>query len=197
MADRSPARAVAPTGPSRLPRAERRAQLVSAAAAAFLAKGYGATSVEEVAEQAGVTRLIVYRHFDGKEDLYRAVLTSVTEQLRIRFDGDPPGGIVATLVAVARDHPDAFRLLWRHARHEPPFAAEAATFRLVAAEYADGIVGRYVDDPVLRRWAATSVVEHLHEGICAWLDTGDPARDDEFATRLRDGVRALVTAWST
>lgn len=196
MADRPSARTAPAAGAARLPRAQRRAQLVEAAAAAFLAKGYGATSVEEVAEQAGVTRLIVYRHFDGKEDLYRAVLTSVTEELRTRFDGDPPGGIVATLVAVARDHPDAFRLLWRHARHEPPFAAEAATFRLVAADYADGIVGRFIDDPVLRRWAATSVVEHLHEGICTWLDTGDPNRDGEFEALLRDGVRALVSAWS-
>lgn len=192
MADGATSRPVA----SRLPRAERRAQLVRAAAAAFLAKGYDATSVEEVAEQAGVTRLIVYRHFDGKEDLYRAVLTSVTEQFRARFDAGPPSGIIATLVAVGREHPDAFRLLWRHARHEPLFAAEAATFRLVAADYADGIVGPYVDDATFRRWAATALVEHLHEGICTWLDTGDPTRDDEFASRLRDGARALVAAWS-
>lgn len=185
----------APAG-SRLPRAARRAQLVRAAAAAFLAKGYDATSMEEVAEQAGVTRLIVYRHFAGKEELYRAVLTSVTEQFRARFDGAPPTGIVATLVAVAREHPDAFRLLWRHARHEPSFAAEASTFRLVAAEYADTIVGPYVDDPTFRRWAAPAVVDHLHEGICTWLDTGDPSRDDEFAERLRDGTRAMVAAWA-
>lgn len=192
MSDRTTSRAIA----ARLPRAERRAQLVRAAAAAFLAKGYDATSMEEVADQAGVTRLIVYRHFGGKEDLYRAVLTSVTEQLRARFDGAHTARIVATLVAVAREHPDAFRLLWRHARHEPLFAAEAATFRLVAAEFADGIVGPRIDDPTFRRWAAPAVVDHLHEGICIWLDTGDPARDDEFATRLRDGARALVAAWS-
>lgn len=181
---------------ARLPRAERRAQLVEAAAGAFLARGFDGTSMEEVAEQAGVTRLIVYRHFGAKEELYRAVLTSVTQQFRERFDGAPPAGIVATLVAVAREHPDAFRLLWRHARHEPLFAAEATTFRLVAAEYADTIVGRYVDDPTFRRWASAAVVDHLHEGICTWLDTGDPERDDEFAERLRDGARALVAAWS-
>jgi AcrR family transcriptional regulator len=180
----------------RLPRAERRRQLVDAAAAAFLAKGHDATTVEEVAERAGVSRLIVYRHFAGKEDLYRAVLTSVTEQLRARVDTDHPVGIVATLVDIARARPDAFRLLWRHARHEPPFADEAELFRLVAADHADGIVGRRGVDPSFRRWVASAVVDHLLEGICAWLDIGDPSLDDEFATRLLGGARSMVEAWS-
>jgi AcrR family transcriptional regulator len=181
---------------TRLPRAERRAQLVRSAAAAFLAKGFDGTSVEEVAEHAGVTRLIVYRHFAGKEDLYRAVLGSVTDSLRERFDDGQPGNIVSTLLDVAREQPDAFRLLWRHARHEPLFAAEAEVFRLGAAEYAAGVVGRFVADPTFRRWSASALVEHLHEGICTWLDTGDPARDEEFAVRLRNGARAIVDAWS-
>ena len=153
--------------------------------------------METVAERAGVTRLIVYRNFDGKADLYRAVLNAVTGRLRERFDPDLRPEIVPTLVAVAREYPDAFRLLWRHARHEPLFAAEAEMFRLVAAEYADGIIGQFIAEPIIRQWAAAAVVDHLHEGICVWLDTGDPARDDEFATRLRAGVRAMVIAWST
>lgn len=185
-----------PRGQTRMPRAERRAQLIQAAASAFLERGYDGTSVESVAEQAGVTRLIVYRIFDGKEALYRAVLQSVTERLREEFDRDRIDEITATLLSVAREHPDGFRLLWRHARHEPAFAVEAEMFRLVAAEYADGIIGRFIADAGYRRWSAAAVVDHLHEGICIWLDIGEPDLDDEFADRLRDGVRALVTAWS-
>jgi len=179
-----------------MPRVERRAQLIEAAAAAFLERGYDGTSMESVAAQAGVTRLIVYRNFDGKEMLYRAVLHSVTERLRVEFDRDRTTEIVATLLRVAREHPDAFRLLWRHARHEPAFAAEAELFRLVAADYADGIIVRFIADATYRRWSAAAVIDHLHEGVCSWLDIGDPALDDEFAGRLRDGVRALVAAWS-
>jgi AcrR family transcriptional regulator len=185
------------TSGTRLPRAERHAQLIAAAGAAFLAGGFDGTSMETVAEQAGVTRLIVYRHFDGKEDLYRSVLNSVTGRMRERFDPERRPEIVPTLVAVAREHPDAFRLLWRHARHEPLFVAEAEMFRFVAAEYAEGIMGRFIGDTAMRQWAAATVVDHLHEGICVWLDIGDPARDAEFVGRLRAGVRAMVTAWST
>lgn len=191
----APAAEATPTV-SRLPRAERRAQLVRAAATAFLAKGFDATSVEEVAEQAGVTRLIVYRHFAGKEELYRSVLVSVTESMRERFDVMQPASIVSTLVEVARDEPDGFRLLWRHARHEPAFAAEAEMFRLVAAEYADGVVGPHLRQPVFRRWGAAAVVDHLYEGICVWLDVGEPELDAWFAERLREGARALVAAWA-
>lgn len=171
-------------------------QLRRAAAAAFLAGGYDGTSVEAVADRAGVTRLIVYRHFDGKEELYRAVLSSVTERLRARFEAIEPASVVVTLVEVAREEPDAFRLLWRHARNEPAFAAEAELFRLVAAEYAETVVGRRIADATMRRWAAASVVDHLHDGICRWLDDGDPERDAEFAERLRRGARALVEAWA-
>ncbi len=161
-----------------------------------MAGGYDGTSMEAVAEQAGVTRLIVYRNFGSKETLYRSVLLAVTERLRTDFEPSRPSEIASALLSVARDQPDGFRLLWRHARHEPTFAAEAEMFRFVAAEYADAIIGRFVDDPVFRRWTAAAVVDHLHEGVCLWLDAGDASRDDDFAVHLRSGVRALVAAWS-
>jgi AcrR family transcriptional regulator len=180
----------------RLPRAERHAQLVRAAAAAFLAGGYDGTSVEAVAERAGVTRLIVYRHFESKEALYRAVLTSVTDRLRAEFEHTQPGAIADTLLHVAREQPDGFRLLWHHARHEPLFEVEAHMFRLVADEYAREIIEPFIVDPTMRRWSASALVGYLHDGICAWLDEGVPDRDDQFAARLRDGARALVVAWT-
>jgi len=180
----------------RLPRAVRHAQLVQAASSAFLEGGYAATTMDAVAERAGVTRLIVYRHFDSKDALYREVLASVTVQLRVRVDPTRPGDITARLVEVAREQPDAFRLLWRHARHEPEFAAEAELFRLAAAGFAHDIIGRFIADGDTLRWASATLVDHLHDGICNWLDSGDPALDGEFADRLHAGARALVAAWA-
>jgi AcrR family transcriptional regulator len=180
----------------RLSRDDRRAQLVGAAAAAFLAGGYDGTSMESVAEQAGVTRLIVYRHFDSKQALYRAVLDSVVDPLREEYAPDQPSGIGTLLLGIARRHPDAFRLLWRHARHEPTFVKEAEAFREIAAGFADGHIAAYVADPILRRWGAATIVDYLYGGICEWLDHGDARRDDDFAVHLQAGARALVTAWS-
>ena len=57
-----------------LSREQREASILRAAARAFATGGFAATSMEDIAAEAGVTKLIVYRHFDSKQQLYEAVL---------------------------------------------------------------------------------------------------------------------------
>jgi len=59
---------------SRLPRDERRAQLLSAALESFTTSGYHAASMDEIAERANVSKPVLYKHFPSKLDLYLAVL---------------------------------------------------------------------------------------------------------------------------
>ena len=188
---------------ARLPRAERRAQLIEAAAAAFLERGFDGTSMDEVAQEAGVTRLIVYRVFETKHDLYRAVLGTVIAALARAFDGvDVEAvrlrGAAKVLLPVARAYPDAFRLLWRHAWHEPDFVDQAVGFRSYVTRYAREILANYiVDDPPRLEWAARSAGAHLIESICVWLDVGDAARDEEISDLMTGGLRALAESWIT
>jgi AcrR family transcriptional regulator len=69
----------------RLSRAERRQQtrqeLVSAAEACFVSRGFHASSVDEVAERAGYTKGAVYSNFASKEDLFFAVYERRVEQV--------------------------------------------------------------------------------------------------------------------
>ncbi|MEQ8438703.1 MAG: TetR/AcrR family transcriptional regulator [Ilumatobacter fluminis] len=181
----------------RMPWADRHAQLLLAAASAFREGGFAGTSMEAVAERAGVTRLIVYRHFESKDGLYREVLQSVTAELRERIEPDQQSEVIPVLVEIAAEQPDAFRLLWRHARHEPEFAADAELFRLVAAEFAQSIIERFIDDPVTLRWGSATLVAYLHDGICNWLDLGDVDDHGAFTERLRAGARAMVVAWAS
>lgn len=58
----------------RLPRDERRAQLLSAALEVFTASGYHAASMDEIADRAQVSKPVLYQHFPSKLDLYLAVL---------------------------------------------------------------------------------------------------------------------------
>jgi AcrR family transcriptional regulator len=192
----------------RLPRAERRTQLIEAAATGFLRGGFDGTSMEDVAREAGVTRLIVYRIFESKLELYQAVLDTVLDDMAAGFSerdavllaGDPVEtsrtSIPGLVLASARRHPDAFRLLWRHAAHEPEFAATAALFSSVVVSIADDLLRPAVADEQLRSWAARAAVGHLFDGICGWLDTGRADRDDEFVVLLTGGLRAMVAAWS-
>ena len=59
---------------SRLPRDERRAQLLVAALEIFTSSGYHAASMDEIAERASVSKPVLYQHFPSKLDLYLAVL---------------------------------------------------------------------------------------------------------------------------
>ena len=97
--------------------------------------------MEDVAAASGITKLIVYRHFESKEELYRAVLTRVSDRLAEEFAGalesERPGGVGArALLTVAREDPDGFVLLWRHAAREPQFADYAAAQRAQAVAVA-------------------------------------------------------------
>src|SRR5215471_17741259 len=61
-------------GPVRgLRRAERRKQILDAATQAFARSGFVTTSLDEVAAEAGITHVILYRRFDCKAGMYRAV----------------------------------------------------------------------------------------------------------------------------
>ena len=65
----------------RLPKEQRRAQVIAAARATFLASGYHAASMEEIADRAGVSKPVLYQHFPGKLDLYLAILEEGIEAL--------------------------------------------------------------------------------------------------------------------
>jgi AcrR family transcriptional regulator len=71
-----------------------RAALVRAAREVFGERGYAEASVDEVVARAGVTKGAVYHHFEGKEDLFRAVFEQVhrevTEQAAAEFLGPDP-----------------------------------------------------------------------------------------------------------
>lgn len=65
----------------RLPAAERRRQLLEVAIARFAAKGFHATSMDEIADAAGVTKPVLYQHFPSKRQLYRELLDTVGQEL--------------------------------------------------------------------------------------------------------------------
>lgn len=74
------AEAARPRG-GRLPRRERRAQLLEAALEVFVAQGYHAAAMDEIADRAGVSKPVLYQHFPGKLDLYLALLDASCETI--------------------------------------------------------------------------------------------------------------------
>jgi AcrR family transcriptional regulator len=76
----SPQTGATPRG-VRLPRDERRAQLLAAATDVFVNNGYHATVMDDIAEHAGVSKPVLYQHFPGKLELYLALLERHADEL--------------------------------------------------------------------------------------------------------------------
>jgi len=67
--------------PTRLPRDQRRIQLLDAASEVFAAKGYYAAAMDDIADVAGVSKPVLYQHFPSKLDLYLALLDRSCDRL--------------------------------------------------------------------------------------------------------------------
>jgi AcrR family transcriptional regulator len=66
---------------ARLPRSARRKQLLAAAQEVFVANGYHAAAMDDIAERAGVSKPVLYQHFPGKLELYLALLDTQADRL--------------------------------------------------------------------------------------------------------------------
>jgi AcrR family transcriptional regulator len=180
----------------RLPRAQRREQILAAGTEAFARSGFAATSLEDIAAEAGITRVVLYRHFESKADLYQAVLDRMCARLDAHV-AEPTGGFtdasIDGLLAAAAESPAGFRLLFKHALREPEFSERIEKFRadITAAAYLQ--IAALVPDDGLARWAAQLAPAVAIEAVIAWLDAGqpDPTR---AAARVRQAVMGVIGA---
>ncbi|WP_246085990.1 TetR/AcrR family transcriptional regulator [Pseudonocardia hydrocarbonoxydans] len=179
---------------TRMPREERREQILAAATEAFARGGFAGTGLEDVAVEAGVTRVILYRHFDSKADLYRAVLARARANLGAAVG--PPDyteQIIDALLAGAARDPAGFRLLFSHAAREPEFRAEADRFRAEMVATAREQLAPMIDDPGWLGWAAHLAPATTVAAITAWLDAGRPD-PDTAGERIRRALAGIVRA---
>lgn len=114
---------VSPSRP-RLPRAERRLQLLEVARAVFAARGYDGASLELIAEAAGVSRPIVYSHFGDKQGLFEAVVGGEIARVRevvtaaLAAPGRPQEILergLRSFFGYVREHPEGHAVLTRDA----------------------------------------------------------------------------------
>ncbi len=180
----------------RLPRAQRREQILTAATEAFARSGFAATSLEDIAAEAGITRVILYRHFDSKTDLYQAVLDRMCARLDAHVE-EPVGGFtdasIDGLLEAAVESPAGFRLLFQHALREPEFSERIEKFRADITAAAFGQISALVPDQALARWAAQLAPVVAIEAIIAWLDAGQPG-PAQAAARVRQAVMGVIGA---
>lgn len=178
----------------RLPRAERRAQILAAATRAFARHGFADTGLDDVAEEAGVTRVVLYRHFDSKAELYRTILDRACERIaqRVGVDDFEDDAIPALLDAAAED-PDAFRLLFSFANREREFRDLTDNLSVAATTVARANLAKQIPSGPWLDWASQLIPTVTTDAVIAWLDNGKP--DPETAARrIRAAIHGISAA---
>lgn len=125
---------------SRMTSAARREQLLQVARSLFAERGFEATSVEEIAAKAGVSKPVVYEHFGGKEGIYAVIVDREMQKLLSMVEGalteDHPRRLLeqaalALLTYIEQDT-DGFRILVR----DSPVATSTGTFASLIVDIA-------------------------------------------------------------
>ena len=127
----------------KLSAAERRAQLIEVGRKAFARKGYEATSVEQIAERAKVSKPIVYEHFGGKEGLYAVivdrevehVVTIISEAISEGSPRERVENAALAFLTYVKDHPDGFAVL----AHDAPLTPNSGNLSSVLSDVAERV----------------------------------------------------------
>lgn len=157
---------------------ERREQLVGVARSLFAERGYEATSIEEVADRADVSKPVVYQHFGGKEGLYAVVVDRevrhLTASIAEAFDADNPRmvavGAADAFLSYIEEHEEGFRVLVRDA----PSGMTSGSFASVIAD------------------VATRTEKLL---VAVFADRGFDAKTAPMYAQMLVGAVALVGEW--
>src|SRR3954463_5000739 len=112
--------------------AQRREQLIAIGRQLFAERRFDATSIEEVASRARVSKPVVYEHFGGKEGLYAVVvdreMRNLTDAITSALTGSNPRALVEqaalALLTYIEEQTDGFRILVR----DSPVATSTGTF---------------------------------------------------------------------
>jgi AcrR family transcriptional regulator len=186
----------------RLPRPVRERQMIEAATLVFARSGYHNTSMDQVAEQVGISKPMIYSYFDSKEGLYKACLeragAELVEQVRASFKpGFKPEqalweGFIA-FFEFLRDHPTDWQLVRNESVKEVPALTEIIeevhnNLRSLIGELSMIVSKETPGDPFAdsdRRQAASFAMLGAAAALGnRWLDEGATSSPEEPCTQL-------------
>jgi AcrR family transcriptional regulator len=197
----SPARSAT----KRLPALERRTLIEERATELFAERGYSGTTLDEIAEAAGVTKPILYRHFASKKDLYLALLAEHRAEMPRFFDKVPSEGplrerfeaIVEGWIEYVVAHAGIWKMLFRDSTGDEEIQAYRKDVqdqaRAIFVMFISAQTQAAIPEPEIEPLA--ELMRTAGSGIVLWyIDNPETPRDALVATIMRvfDGVVATT-----
>ncbi len=170
----------------RLSAPDRRAAILDAALEVFSRSGYNGASIDEIAQQAGISKALIYEHFPSKKDLHVSLLERHTQDIFGRLAesaATPDPGEVRMRAGVdafllwSETHPQAFRLLFRDT-FEPDVADVLGRLQQQATA---AIAGLMATEPIITQDNLPDSERRLSVDI--------------FAQQLSGAVQSLAIWW--
>jgi AcrR family transcriptional regulator len=188
----------------RTPHGERREQLLLVARTIFAERGFQATTMDDIAKEAGFTKPILYQYFESKTELYREIVNQTAEKLLTSLrdavgDVDSPRAKIEVAFRVYFDmvvgETDAFRILFIHS-HEGETRGDLRLLELGLVSFLEPLIAVRIK-PDHRRQLAAGVVGIAEGAATAWLiqqeGKGWPVPGPGVAERL--AARSATLAW--
>ncbi|MFI5035992.1 MAG: TetR/AcrR family transcriptional regulator [Acidimicrobiales bacterium] len=183
---------------------ERRDHLLGVARGIFAERGFQATTMDDIAKEAGFTKPILYQYFDSKTDLYHEIVAHTASKLLESLFAavnsvTSPRSKIEVAFRVYFDmvvgETDAFRILFIHS-HEGETAAELRRLEGGLVSFVEPYINISISDDH-RRQLAAGVVGIAEGAAAAWLlqqaVRGWPTPPPTEAERL--AARAATLAW--
>jgi AcrR family transcriptional regulator len=188
----------------RTPHAERRDQLLLVARKIFAERGFQATTMDDIAKEAGFTKPILYQYFESKTELYSEIVNQTAQKLLDSLrDGvsqvDSPRAKIEVAFRVYFEmvvsETDAFRILFIHS-HEGETRGDLRNVELGLVSFLEPLIAVRIK-PDHRRQLAAGVVGIAEGAATAWLiqqeGKGWPTPTPGVAERL--AARSATLAW--
>ncbi|HXQ58655.1 MAG TPA: TetR/AcrR family transcriptional regulator [Acidimicrobiales bacterium] len=203
---RRPSDDQSPSTAKRLPADRRRQQLLDVALTLFAERGFNATTMDDTAEAAGVTKPLLYQHFDSKRALYLELVDSVAQTMLEAIEkavaaADGPrqqveGGFAAYFQLVV-NRPEAFNLLFgSNVPNDPELSRAVREVQDTIALAIDPLIDAGLDEDH-RRLLAYAMVGMAEGASHHFVATRNPvARGTEEAEAARLARRLADLAWA-
>jgi AcrR family transcriptional regulator len=185
--------------------ADRRRQILAAAVKVFAHKGFHASRVGDIAEEAGIAYGLVYHYYESKEDLLETIFRTTWTEMLARIGEVEEAGVpaaeavrqvTALLLRTWRRDPDLVRVLVREVTRNQHVQREIEEITQ-AMEALERIIERGQESGEFRteldaRLAAVVFYGALEEVLSGWVLGQLPDRDEDI-NRAEQNVVAVLT----